>query len=325
MKDQSSRRQFLGRAALLPLGAAVANVWPQSAVAAGDSIPKRNPGPKLKLSLNAWSYYVQLNQHLKGQGGGMSLLDLLEECARLDLDAVDPTGYFFPGYPKVPEKKFLNEFKRRAFQLGLDISGTGIRNDFALPDRRKRAADVTLAKQWIESAAAMGAPVLRVFAGARPAGHTWDTAASWVGEALAECAEHGQKYGVIVGVQNHGDMLSSAAEVLKLLGMVKSEWLGVIVDTGKFLTPDPYADIAKVAPHAVNWQVKDLLDDRKGGPIDMSKLIRIIREANYRGYVPIETLPTLAEEKTKGSYDAYARVPELLNKLRKALNASTSQ
>ena len=255
MKHEFSRREFLERAALLPLGAAAGSVWPQCALAAGDSITRRNPGPKLKLSLNAWSYYVQLNQHLKGQGGGMSLLDLLEECARLDFDAVDPTGYFFPGYPKTPERKFLNDFKRRAFQLGLDISGTGIRNDFAAPDKTKRAADVTLAKQWIESAAEMGAPVLRVFAGARPAGHTWDTAASWVAEALAECAEHGQKYGVIVGVQNHGDMLSSAAEVLKLMGMVKSEWLGVIVDTGKFLTPDPYADIAKVAPHAVNWQV----------------------------------------------------------------------
>ena len=126
-------------------------------------------------------------------------------------------------------------------------------------------------------------------------------------------------------MQNHGDMLSSAAEVLKLLGMVKSEWLGVIVDTGKFLTPDPYADIAKVARHAVNWQVKDLLDDRKGGPIDMIKLVGIIRGVNYRGYVPIETLPTLEEEKNKGSYDAYARVPELLKKLRKAVNASTGQ
>jgi hypothetical protein len=143
MKHQNSRREFLKRAALLPLGVAVANVWPQSARAAGDSTLKRNPGPKLKLSLNAWSYYVQLHQHLKGQGGGMSLFDLLEECARLDFNAVDPTGYFFPGYPSVPEKKFLNEFKRRAFQLGLDISGTGIRNDFAVPDMTKRAADVT--------------------------------------------------------------------------------------------------------------------------------------------------------------------------------------
>ena len=49
MKHQSSRREFLKRAALLPLGVTVTNVWPQSALAAGDSISKRNPGPKLKL------------------------------------------------------------------------------------------------------------------------------------------------------------------------------------------------------------------------------------------------------------------------------------
>lgn len=319
MRCQNNRREFIKQAALLPLGAAVANVCLQSASAAEDSTPKRHPGPKLKLSLNAWSYYVQLNQYLNGQSGGMSLFDLLEECARLDFDAVDPTGYFFPGYPKAPEKKFVNEFKRRAFQLGLDISGTGIRNDFAVPDKAKRAADVTLAKRWIESAAEMGAPVLRVFAGARPEVQTWDTAAGAVAEALAECAEHGEKHGVIIGVQNHGDMIRSGDEMMKLLGMVNSEWLGAIVDTGKFLTADSYADIAQVAPRAVNWQVKDLLNDRKGGPIDLNKLVRIIRASNYRGYVPIETLPTLEEEKKTGAYDAYARVPELLNRLRSAL------
>ena len=54
-------------------------------------------------------------------------------------------------------------------------------------------------------------------------------------------------------MQNHGDMLKSADEVLKILGRVQSDWLGTIVDTGFFLTSDPYADIAKVIPHAVNW------------------------------------------------------------------------
>lgn len=82
------------------------------------------------------------------------------------------------------------------------------------------------------------------------------------------------------------------------------------------LTSDPYADIARVIPHAVNWQVKELLGDRRGGKIDMVKLVGIIRASAYRGYVPIETLPTRGEE---DAYDAYARVPELLNALRKAL------
>ncbi len=325
MRRHNDRREFLKRAALFPLGVAFGNLYSQPAAAA-DPPPQREvgrgPGPKLKLSLNAWSFHVQLEKGLKGQDGGMSLFDMLEECARLDFDAVDPTGYFFPGYPAVPERKFINEFKRRAFQLGLDISGTGIRNNFANPDKTGRDADVLLAKRWIEAAAEMGAPVLRVFAGPPPAGHRWDEAAGWMAEALSQCAEHGSKYGVLVGVQNHGDMLGSAPEVLKLLAMARSDWLGAIVDTGKFLTPDPYADIALVASHAVNWQVKALLNDRKGGKIDLPKLVRIIRASNYRGYLPIETLPTLAEEKHIGTYDAHARVAELLGELRNALEGS---
>jgi len=316
MKSPAHRRQFLKSAALLPLGMAFGNMHAQDAPGAEEPALRQAPGAKIKLSLNAWSYYAPLYKHMRGESGGMSLFDLLEECARLDFDAVDPTGYFFPGYPEVPETAFINAFKRRAFRLGLDISGTGIRNDFATPDKAKRDADVALAKRWIEAAAEIGAPVLRVFAGAQPEGYTWDETAAWMAEALAQCAEHGEQHGVIVGVQNHGDMLKSADEVLKILGMAASNWLGAIVDTGFFLTPDPYADIARVIPHAVNWQVKELLSDRKGDKIDLVKLVGLIRASNYRGYVPIETLPTPGKE---DDYDAYARVPELLNALRQAL------
>jgi sugar phosphate isomerase/epimerase len=260
---------------------------------------------------------VQLYKYQKGEAGGMSLFDMLEECARLEFDAVDPTGYFFPGYPNRPERKFINEFKQRAFQLGLGISGTGIRNDFATADKAKRNADIALAKVWIEVAAEMGAPVLRVFAGVQPKEHTWDETSVWMAEALAECAEYGKQFGVMVGVQNHGDMLKSADEVIRVLEMVNSDWLGTIVDTGFFLTPDPYADIARVIPYAVNWQVKELLSDRKGGKIDMNKLVAIIRDSNYRGYLPIETLP---DPDPNVSYDAMTKVPELLGDLRKALS-----
>jgi sugar phosphate isomerase/epimerase len=312
MTGTSDRRAFLKSTVLLPAGMTLGST-DQNAVAGGGG-PRS--GAKIKIGLNAWSYYIQLNRHIAGRPDGMSLFDMLDECARLDFDAVDPTGYFFPGYPEVPDTSFINRFKRRAFELGLDISGTGIRNDFATADPARRAADVALAKRWIEAAAEMGAPVLRVFAGPQPAGHSWDETARWMAEALNECAEHGAKHGVLVGVQNHGDMLKTADEVLKLLAMVQSDWLGTIVDTGFFLTPDPYADIARVIPRAVNWQVKELLQDRKGPRIDMVRLVDVIRRSNYRGYVPIETLPEIGGE---ARYDARARVPELLAELRKAL------
>jgi hypothetical protein len=132
----------------------------------GKNDGKRAGGPRLKTSLNAYSFNKMLSDHLKGTGKGMSLFELLDFCAEHDFDAIDPTGYYFPGYPKPPSDAYLNEFKRRAFVRGLDISGTGVRTHFASADKAKRESDVQLVKDWVEVAARMGAPVLRVFAGA---------------------------------------------------------------------------------------------------------------------------------------------------------------
>lgn len=313
--SKNNRRKFIKNAAILPMGMAC-STYAKHPNEVKEKPLSSSPAAKIKISLNAWSYNVPLFKYVNGEVGGMSLFDLLDECARLDFDAVDPTGYFFPGYPEVPSRQFVNKFKRRAFELGLAISGTGIRNDFSTSDKEKRSADIELTKKWINVAAQMGAPVIRVFAGKQPEGHSWEEASSWLSDALAECAAYGEQNGVIVGIQNHGGMLESAEEVLKIINKVQSDWLGVIVDTGYFLTDDPYADIVKVIDHAVNWQVKDLLKDRKGGPIDLAKVVSIIRASNYRGYVPIETLPIPGQE---DSYDAYKRVPELLGKFRKAL------
>jgi sugar phosphate isomerase/epimerase len=277
---------------------------------------KRAGGARLKTSLNAYSFNKTLNDRLKGRGKGISLMELLDYCAELNFDAIDPTGYFFPGYPKPPSEQYLNDFKRRAFVLGLDISGTGVRNNFASPDREKRAADVRHVKEWVEVAARMGAPVLRVFAGAQPPGHTWVEVAAWMIEDLKECVAHGKKHGVLIGIQNHGDMLMTAEETLKIVKGVDSEWFGVIVDTGYFLKGDPYKEIAVVAPYAVNWQVKQHIGG-KGAKIktDLKRIVRIAREAGYRGYLPIETLPVAGEE-----YDPRARVREALKELRAALD-----
>lgn len=276
---------------------------------------KRVGGPRLKTSLNAYSFNKMLNDQIKGRGKGISLLELLDFCAEQNFDAIDPTGYFFPGYPKPPNEKFLNDFKRRAFVLGIDISGTGVRNNFATPDKDKRAADVKHVMEWVEVASRMGAPVLRVFAGTHPEGHSWDDVAKWMVEDLKKCVEHGQKHGVIIGIQNHGDFLKTGEQTVKLVKMVDSEWFGVIVDTGYFLTGDPYKEMALVAPYAVNWQVKTHIGG-KGATTksDLKRIVQIAKESGYRGYLPIETLPVPGED-----YDPRARVRQCLQELREAM------
>ena len=245
-------------------GAMAAGISPALPAAAQEPI-KRIGGASLKISLNAYSFSKLLNDQIKHRGPGTSLFDLLDFCAKNDFEGIDPTGYFFPSYPEVPSDEIVNNFKRRAFELGIGISGTGVRNNFTTSDKTVRAAAVQHIKEWVEVASRLGAPVLRVFADTQMRAMTWHDVAKectreqvqeWIVAALTECAEQGKKCGVIIGVQNHGDFLQTGEELLALINAVNSDWCGAIVDTGYFRSKDPYQDMAKVAPYAVNWQIK---------------------------------------------------------------------
>ncbi|MFH0991212.1 MAG: sugar phosphate isomerase/epimerase family protein [bacterium] len=324
MNSKINRRNFIKSTSMMSLYAAT-GIGAGMTLAHAEQQIQRVGGSKLKLSLNAYSFSKLLNDYNKGRGGGISLFDLLDFCAKNNFDAVDPTGYFFPGYPsELPPDSFINDFKRRAFELGLDISGTGVRNNFTLPDKEKRAADVKHIKQWVEVAAKMGAPVLRVFADTQMKGQSWHTVApgctreqveDWIVENLKVCAEHGKNYGVIIGVQNHGDFLQTAENLLHLIKRVDSVWCGPIVDTGYFTTKDPYEDMAKVAPYAVNWQIKTSPFGAESGiRTDLKRLVSIIRASGYRGYIPIETLSVKGQP-----YDPFDAVPKFLAELRAVL------
>jgi len=327
VNNQFNRRDFLRTASILPLCAATGVGLGAGSADALEPI-KRCGGPRLKLSLNAYSFARLLNDHLRGRGPGLTLMDLLDFCAKHDFDAIDPTGYYFPGYGSVREGKkgvptdaYIRDFKRRAFELGIAISGTGVANDLATADPAKRASEVQHIKDWVEVAARLGAPVLRVFSGPVPAGYEqkWDQVAAWMVADLNKCVEHAEKYGVIIGIQNHGDMLKSADEVIKVIQMVDSPWFGAINDTGYFMTPDPYVDMAKVVPYTVNWQVKQRLGGKEGTtPMDLKRLIGLMKTGGYRGYVPIETLSQPGKE-----YDPLTFVPVFLKEVQQAIAAAT--
>ena len=115
MQGPVDRRGFIARAALLPLGVGL-GIGGASRTAAAQEPIKRAGGPRLKTSLNAYSFNKSLNDQLKARAKGVSLFDLLDFCAELDFDALDPTGYFFPGYPKVPGDRYMRhrlEYARR--------------------------------------------------------------------------------------------------------------------------------------------------------------------------------------------------------------------
>ncbi|MDD4756273.1 MAG: sugar phosphate isomerase/epimerase [Prolixibacteraceae bacterium] len=300
MESSNSRRGFIKKVALaLP-------VLTGSAIFSESKSPAVRRSSKLKLSLNVYSFNSLL------RAGKIDLFDVLKFCEKYDLDAIDPTGYYFPGYPDSPPDEFVNRFKREAFLSGIDISGTGVRNDFANPDPESRRKDIEVIKKWIETAALLGSPNLRIFSGANDHdGFSRDQVFDWMAEDIRECCDYGKKFGVVIALQNHNDFLKTSADVDRLFEMVNSEWLGLNLDIGSYRMSDPYSEIEKNIRHAVTWQIKEnVWINGKETPVDLQLLLTIIKNAGYRGYLPVETL---------GAGDPFEKVPKLLEDIRKAL------
>jgi sugar phosphate isomerase/epimerase len=304
MENPKSRRNFLKTLAVVPAFTVTGFPWPFSEKRKNHDTEQFSH--KFKLSLNVYSFNNPLRE------GKIDLFDVLDFCAKYNFDAIDPTGYYFPGYPEPPLDEYINEFKRNAFLLGLDISGTGVRNDFANPDPAVWKADIEMIKKWIEAAAKLGIPNLRIFAGTNPhQGFSRDKVFEWMAGDIRECCDYGKQFGVIIALQNHNDFLKTAADVDRIFEMVNSEWLGLNLDIGSYRQHDPYEEISKNIQYAVTWQIKEnVWIEGQETPTDFVKLFKIIKKAGYRGYLPLETL---------GAGDPFEKVPRLLENVKNAL------
>jgi sugar phosphate isomerase/epimerase len=246
----------------------------------------RNGQPKFKFSLAAYSY----RELLAPRGGAqprLTLQDFVEDCARLNLEGTELTSYYFP---KETTPEYVRDLRRHCFRLGLDVSGTAIGNEFGHPPGEKRDAEIAKTKQWVDYAEMLGAPVIRIFAGHQQKGQSEEEAHRLMVSAIEECCDYAGKHGVHLALENHGGPTATAEGLLKFVHDVDSPWFGVNLDSGNFRTTnDPYAELARIAPYALNVQIKvEMGVGGKKVPADFKRLAKVIRDANYRGYIVLE-------------------------------------
>jgi sugar phosphate isomerase/epimerase len=301
-----SRRGFITGGVATLAGAAIA-VSDTDANAA--KAPVRNGASHMKLSLAAYSFNRMLPRPGRGQKGEMTLEDFVDYCAKLNLDGTELTSYYFP---EEPSRDYLLNLKEQTFRLGLDISGTAIGNDFCLPEGEKRQAQLKLCRDWIDHAAVMGAPVIRIFAGKVPKGGTEEAALNLCVAGINESLDYAAEKGVLLALENHGGITATPEQLLSIVERVKdSRWFGVNYDSGNFRTEDPYGDLEKIAPYAVNAQIKVALKtpNNEHREADLKRMVEILRAANYRGYVVLEY------EEAK----PYEEIPMYVEKLRELI------
>ena len=255
---------------------------------------RRQGDPKLLLGLAAYSFRRKM-KWMKGkpneearEGGDWDMLDFIDYCADHGCAGAELTSYFFP--PEFDEA-YLLKLKRHAYLRGVAVSGTAVGNVFTHPKGEERRKEIDYVKNWIRYAAVMGAPHIRVFAGNARKGVSQKEAEKNFLECYEECLELAGEKGIFLGLENHGGIVSEADALVRIMKAVDSPWAGINLDSGNFHTTDPYGDLAKIAPYAVNVQMKVSLkrkNAKEKEPIDLPRLLKILRTVNYQGWFTLE-------------------------------------
>lgn len=274
--------------------------------------PFQRSAPRLKLGLAAYSFRdfmmhsTSKQEPVEGERT-LTMEKFIDHCAEWGVDGAELTSYYFP---KDVTNEQLLAVRRHAELRGVTISGTSVGNTFTHPVGPERDKQVASVKEWIDKAAVLGAPHIRVFAGSVPKGGTHEAAKKDCIEQLEECAEYAGKRGIFLGIENHHGIVAEPGDLIDIVKAVKSPWVGINLDSGNFHTDDPYADFAKCAPYAVNVQIKteiQLRGAKTKTPADMEKFVNLLKAANYQGWVTLEF-----EEKV----NPWKAVPQTLEKLR---------
>jgi len=282
-----NRRTFLQKS--LATGASLAAAGSLSRIAKADGPARRQPSRLFKISLAEWSFHRALG------AGTMNHLDF-PRVAQLDygIHGIELVNQFFKD--KAKDRKYLGQFKRRADDLNVRcllimIDGEGALGD---PDAKARKKAVENHYKWVEAAQFLGCHSIRVNAETNNAG-TREEQAQRATEGLRCLGEFGEKHGLNVIVENHGHLSSDGQWLSGVMRAVGLRNVGTLPDFGNFQIDektvyDRYAGIQEMMPYAKAVSAKSNEFDDLGNEahMDYRRIMRIVLDAGYRGWVGIE-------------------------------------
>lgn len=309
-----SRRQFGRRLAAGMAVAGTAALTPKNAQAE-EASPARRPNPIAVSSYSFWRF----NDSTKLP---------IEKC--IDLAAEMGFDGFEVLHVQMNDEsnQYLQMLKRRAFVHGMSLCGFSTHQGFVYPDAEERQKNIDHTVHCMQLAHEMGIPTMRVNTGRwrttrsfdelmankgiepRLEGYSDDDGFEWVIDSFEKLIPHAEKYGVLMGLENHWGLGRTSEGVLRIVDAVDSPWLQVTADTGNFLE-NQYAQFEELAPKTVFVQAKTYHGGGKWYtlPIDYDRVATILKAANYRGFVSLEF---------EGKEDFETAIPKSLETLRKA-------
>lgn len=295
-----TRRSFLkSTAAFGALSAAL----PAAKLVAADGAAKPE---KFKISLAQWS----LNKRFLKRPGAEPLdnLEFAKIARSVGIDGIEYVNQMFKD--KAADLAYLGEMKKRAEDEGVKsllimCDGEG---NLGAPQDAARTKTLENHLKWLDAAAVLGCHSIRVNA-ASDAKLSWDEQAKLAADGLHRLCVEGDKRGLWVVVENHGGLSSNGLWLTQVMKQADHPRVGILPDFGNFYTDrrkgelyNPYKGLREFMPwvkeavSAKSWDWdtgagKFYTEDRRTGiemTLDFERVIRIVVEAGYKGYVGIE-------------------------------------
>lgn len=271
-----NRRSFLKAAAL-----------GVTALSTGVALAADEKAPLFKISLAQWSLHRALF------GKKIDPLDFAK-VAKTDfgIDGLEYVNQFYKD--KAKDEKYLAELKKRADDLGVKsvlimCDGEGNLGD---ADAAKRATAVTNHHKWADAAKFLGCHSIRVNAASSG---SYDEQVQRAADGLAKLTEYCAKLELNCIVENHGGLSSNGEWLAKVMKTVNNPRCGTLPDFGNFRVSkdeeyDRYKGVSELMPFAKGVSAKSHDFDEKGNEThtDYRKMMKIVLDAGYHGYVGVE-------------------------------------
>ena len=258
-----------------------------------DTLASATPAasPLFQISLAEWSLHKTIN------GGNMTNLEFPAFARSHDIEAVEYVNQFF--MDKAKDQAYLTELKNICDSEGIKSVLIMCDNEGELgnPDEKARMQAVENHYKWADAAKFLGCHAIRV--NARSEG-SYEEQQKLAAEGLSKLAEYGDKVGISVIVENHGGLSSNGEWLAGVMKMVNNPRVGTLPDFGNFCIEssengckeeyDRYKGIKEMMPYAKGVSAKTHEFDANGNEVqtDYTKMMKIVLDAGYRGYVDIE-------------------------------------
>ena len=272
-----NRRDFF-KSAVVPAGLA--------GLSAGSALARASGG-KFKISLAEWSLHKAIGSRL------MTNL----EFPRIAREQFGIEGLEFVNEMwEAPSADYIRALKsnmRKSGTVGVLImcDGEGLMGHSNKADRMKAAQNHY---KWVDIAAELGCHSIRTNMYPDKQPRTPAEIDAFLGccaDSFTNLCEYAKGRNINVIIENHGGISSDAGVLVRLMKKVNLPNFGTLPDFGNFPKEfDRYESVRKMMAYAkgVSFKCMDFGPDGNETTIDMNRMMKVVLDAGWNGFVGIE-------------------------------------